>query len=143
MTFFNVGTQRASRSINEKLVDSVLGSTLRSVGFVCSLIEFQTKIPPCSRWLDGTPTSRIITRCTQDIVTVDGDLAKKMASLAELVVSMAIKLGSSVIFTPVFLLPGVLIATLGVYIGNIYMRAQMPVKREMRQVQLFLNKVGT
>ena len=63
-----------------------------------------------------------------------------MASLAELGLSMAIKLGGSVVFTPVFLLPGVLIATLGVYIGNIYMRAQMPVKREMRQVQLFLNK---
>ena len=63
-----------------------------------------------------------------------------MASLGELVVSMAIKLGGSVIFAPVFLLPGVFIATLGVYIGNIYLRAQMPVKREMRQVQLFLNK---
>ena len=31
MLFYYVGTQRASRSINAKLVDSVLGSTLRSV----------------------------------------------------------------------------------------------------------------
>ena len=68
---------------------------------------------------------------------VDGDLAQNMASLAELVVSMAIKLGGSVVFTPVFLLPGILIAILGVYIGNIYMRAQMPVKREMRQFSCF------
>jgi hypothetical protein len=36
----------------------------------------------------------------------------------------------------VFLLPGVSIALLGVYIGNIYLRAQMSVKREKRQVQL-------
>ena len=31
MLFYYVGTQRASRSINAKLVDSVLGSTLRLV----------------------------------------------------------------------------------------------------------------
>ena len=45
---------------------------------------------------------------------------------------MVIKLGGPVLFTPVFLLPGVLIGVLGGYIGNIYLRAQMSVKREMR-----------
>lgn len=45
--FFVYGALRASRSIHKGLVKSVLGTTLR--------------------WLDQTPTSRIITRCTQDI----------------------------------------------------------------------------
>ena len=41
------GVVRASRSIHKTLVGSILSATLR--------------------WLDKTPTSRIITRCTQDI----------------------------------------------------------------------------
>ena len=44
---FVYGALRASRTIHRDLVTSVLGTTLR--------------------WLDKTPTSRIITRCTQDI----------------------------------------------------------------------------
>lgn len=35
-TFFNFGTQRASRSIGAKLVDSVLGSTLRLVKLIAA-----------------------------------------------------------------------------------------------------------
>ena len=41
------GVLRASRSMHATLIRSVLSATLR--------------------WLDKTPTSRIITRCTQDI----------------------------------------------------------------------------
>ena len=130
MMFYYVGTQWASRSINAKLVDSVLGSTLRSVR-VCRVKEFYTDIT-CSSWLDETPSSRIITRCTQDISTIDGSLTWSFSGVVELCVEMATKLGGPVLFTPIFLLPGVLIALLGVYIGNIYLRAQMSVKREKR-----------
>ena len=127
--FYYNGTQRASRSINAKLVDSVLGSTLRSVDV--SGIGFRTDMH-CSSWLDETPTSRIITRFTQDIATIDGNLTWSFSVVVELCVEMTIRLGGPVFFTPVFLLPGVLITVLGVYIGNIYLRAQMSVKREMR-----------
>ena len=135
MLFYYVGTQRASRSINAKLVDSVLGSTLRSVKVagLGSYIDI-----PCSSWLDETPTSRIVTRCTQDIATVDGNLYLSFGGVVEIIGEMLTKLGGPVLFTPIFLLPGVLIAFLGVYIGNIYLRAQMSVKREKRQVQLSL-----
>jgi ABC-type multidrug transport system fused ATPase/permease subunit len=44
---FMFGSIRASRTIHRKLIESVLGTTLR--------------------WLDTTPTSRVITRVTQDI----------------------------------------------------------------------------
>ena len=129
MLFYYVGTQRASRSINAKLVDSVLGSTLRSVRLAGS--GFLTDIL-CSSWLDETPTSRIITRCTQDIGTVDGNLLYSFADVVEIVTTMLTKLGGPVFFTPIFLLPGVSIAFLGVYIGNLYLKAQMSVKREKR-----------
>ncbi|KAF8157953.1 multidrug resistance-associated ABC transporter [Crassisporium funariophilum] len=110
-SIYNLATQRASRTINAQLVDSILGSTLR--------------------WLDETPTSRVIARCTQDIATLDNDLAWNFGGVVELAVFMIVKLGGPVIFTPIFLLPGVLILFLGVQLGNIYLRAQMSVKREM------------
>ena len=45
--YFVLGSLRAGKIIHEKLVVSIMRTTLR--------------------WLDKTPTSRIITRCTQDI----------------------------------------------------------------------------
>ncbi|KDR83119.1 hypothetical protein GALMADRAFT_238944 [Galerina marginata CBS 339.88] len=105
------GTMRASRKINGQLVDSVLGSTLR--------------------WLDETPAARIITRCTKDIAAVDSEIPMMFGAVVELLTCMIVKLTGPVIFTPIFLLPGIFIAVLGVYIGNIYLKAQMSVKREM------------
>lgn len=50
----------------------------------------------------------------------------------ELVISVLTKIGVIVIFTPVFLVPGVSVAVLGLYLGNMYLKAQLSVKREMR-----------
>ncbi|KAF5327417.1 hypothetical protein D9619_004696 [Psilocybe cf. subviscida] len=111
VVIYSYGTQRASRTINTRLIDSVLGSTLR--------------------WLDETPASRIIARCTQDMVAVDTSVAGAFLSVIDLGTSMLIKLVGPVIFTPLFLLPGIAIATIGIYIGNIYLKAQISVKREM------------
>ncbi|KAI9509765.1 hypothetical protein F5148DRAFT_1275094 [Russula earlei] len=49
------GSLRASRSIHRQLIEAVLGTSLR--------------------WLDTTPTSRVITRVTQDIRAVDGPIS--------------------------------------------------------------------
>ncbi|PPQ71032.1 hypothetical protein CVT26_011497, partial [Gymnopilus dilepis] len=105
------GAMRASRVINAQLVESVLGSTFR--------------------WLDKTPAARIITRCTQDIAAVDGELASNFAAVVDYLIMTLVKLAGPVIFTPIFLLPGVVIGVVGVYLSNIYLKAQMSVKREM------------
>ncbi|KAG2160129.1 uncharacterized protein EDB93DRAFT_1113551 [Suillus bovinus] len=105
------GSMRASRTIHKKLVQSVLGTTLR--------------------WLDTTPTSRVITRCTQDIRAVDGPFAQGIGWVVELSVTMIVKLGAVVVMTPVFFVPGLFIGLLGGWIGRIYMKAQLSVKREM------------
>ncbi|KAF8157969.1 hypothetical protein B0H34DRAFT_797400 [Crassisporium funariophilum] len=107
---FQYGTQRASRRISGQLVDSILGSTLR--------------------WLDETPTSRILVRCTQDIENLDTYLASNFGSVVSAVMTMSIKLAGPVLFTPIFLVPGVVMGVLGAYVGNIYVRAQMSVTRE-------------
>ncbi|CCM01503.1 uncharacterized protein FIBRA_03559 [Fibroporia radiculosa] len=82
-------------------------------------------------WLDMTPTSRIITRCTQDIAAVDGPITEYFRAVAEISLAMLIKLAAVVVMSPIFLIPGVLIAILGGWCGQIYMKAQLSVKREM------------
>ncbi|KIO07506.1 hypothetical protein M404DRAFT_24002 [Pisolithus tinctorius Marx 270] len=105
------GTLRASRAIHKKLVEAILGTTLR--------------------WLDTTPTSRVITRCTQDIRAIDGPFAQELSWVVELTISLLFKLGAVVLFTPLFLLPGILVGVVGTWVGRIYMKAQLSVKREM------------
>ncbi|KAI6134164.1 ABC transporter type 1, transmembrane domain-containing protein [Pisolithus croceorrhizus] len=105
------GTLRASRAIHKKLVEAVLGTTLR--------------------WLDMTPTSRVITRCTQDIRAIDGPFAQELSWVIELTITLLFKLGAVVLFTPLFLLPGVLVGVVGIWVGRVYMKAQLSVKREM------------
>lgn len=82
-------------------------------------------------WLDETPAARIISRCTQDIAAVDGTIVQTFAAIVEIALCMLVKLAGPVIFTPTFLIPGVFVTVIGIYIGNIYLKAQMSVKREM------------
>ncbi|KAF4617652.1 hypothetical protein D9613_005677 [Agrocybe pediades] len=105
-----LGSLRASRRINRLLVDSILGSTLR--------------------WLDETPTARIITRCTQDIRAVDSTLPQTLMWLAEIINAFVTKLGAVVLFTPIFLFPGLGVAVAAFFIGNMYLKTQLSVKRE-------------
>ncbi|KAL0957018.1 hypothetical protein HGRIS_003119 [Hohenbuehelia grisea] len=110
LTFY-MGIVRASRRIHEQLVEAVLGTTLR--------------------WLDTTPTSRVIARCTQDIRAVDGPISQNLMWLLDLTVAMLIRLSAVILYTPIFVFPGALIAFLGGWCGQIYMAAQLSVKREM------------
>ena len=84
------------------------------------------------RWLDETPTGRIIARCTQDIRAVDDPIPEIVVVLTELVITMLTKLVVIIIFSPIFMLPSMFIAIFGLFLGNLYLRAQLSVKREMR-----------
>ncbi|KAF4608742.1 hypothetical protein EYR40_001089 [Pleurotus pulmonarius] len=105
------GILRASKEIHVQLVDAVLGATLR--------------------WLDTTPTSRVITRCTQDIKSIDSFIPQYLDMLLAMATDMVIKLGVIIIFTPLFLGPSVVIAVFGSWVGQVYIAAQLPVRREM------------
>ncbi|KAJ7363093.1 hypothetical protein DFH08DRAFT_910875 [Mycena albidolilacea] len=78
------GQLRASKVIHSNLISSVLSAPLR--------------------WLDTTPTSRILAR---------------------------MKFGAVVIYTPIFFFPGAVVGILGAWIGQIYIAGQLPVKRLM------------
>ncbi|EIN13416.1 P-loop containing nucleoside triphosphate hydrolase protein [Punctularia strigosozonata HHB-11173 SS5] len=110
-TFYTFGQLRASRTIHRKLIESILGTTLR--------------------WLDKTPTSRVIARCTQDIRAIDGPVSDYLAAVLEMSIQMFTKLVAVILFTPIFIIPGVAIAALGAWCGQIYIKAQLSVKREM------------
>ncbi|KAF9229723.1 P-loop containing nucleoside triphosphate hydrolase protein [Gyrodon lividus] len=105
------GSLRASRSIHKRLLNAILGTTLR--------------------WLDTTPTSRVITRCTQDIRAIDGPFAQQISWVIELTLALVFRLLAVVSLTPSFLLPGILVGVVGGWAGRIYMKAQLSIKREM------------
>lgn len=108
--FFTITALKASRGLHFRLIKSILGSTLR--------------------WLDITPTSRVITRCTQDIRAMDDTVPQMFYLFSEVSVTMIAKLVAVVIMTPIFLLMGALVFMLGGFLGQIYIKAQLAVKRE-------------
>ncbi|VDC03254.1 unnamed protein product [Peniophora sp. CBMAI 1063] len=105
------GVLRAARNIHAQLMDAILGTTLR--------------------WVDSTPSSRIITRCTKDIKAIDGQLAFQFKWLVSVSAQLIVQLVAIVLVAPAMLLPGLVILALGAWVGNVYMKAQLPVKREM------------
>ena len=101
----------------------------------------------CFRWLDKTPASRIITRCTQDIKAgkhiphltgatrsllepVDDQVGRMMGVLVEMATAMLLKLGAVMLYSPIFAIPGVIMAVVGSWVGHVYLKAQLAVKRE-------------
>ncbi|KAH9077606.1 hypothetical protein EDB83DRAFT_2285647 [Lactarius deliciosus] len=108
---YTFGTLRASRSIHQKLIESILGTTLR--------------------WLDTTPTSRVIARVTQDIRALDDPISRTFNGLIEITINALIKFSTVVYLTPVFVVPGVAMVVLGAWLGQVYMKAQIAIKREM------------
>ncbi|KIK58469.1 hypothetical protein GYMLUDRAFT_45326 [Collybiopsis luxurians FD-317 M1] len=105
------GQNRGSRRIHKQLADAILGTTLR--------------------WLDKTPTSRILTRFTQDINAIDILIPEWARNSFDQTMKLAFKLAAIVLFTPLFLIPGVAALAAGYTCAQIYLKSQMSVKREM------------
>ncbi|KAJ7283178.1 P-loop containing nucleoside triphosphate hydrolase protein [Mycena rebaudengoi] len=105
------GQLRASKTIHQQLIASILSAPLR--------------------WLDVTPTSRIIARVTNDIRAVDDVLATMLFQTSALITDMAVRFIAVILYTPIFFVPGLLIGALGGWVGQIYIAAQLPAKRFM------------
>ncbi|KAG7091560.1 hypothetical protein E1B28_010587 [Marasmius oreades] len=108
--FHAVLAVRASRTIHIRLMQSVLTTTLR--------------------WLDITPVSRILTRCTGDINTVDSRLPNMLQELGVLGTRMITQLIALVIYTPIFIPPAVVLVLLGKWCGDLFGRAVLCIRRE-------------
>ncbi|KAI0782154.1 P-loop containing nucleoside triphosphate hydrolase protein [Abortiporus biennis] len=104
------GSLHAAKVIHRILVKSIFGATMR--------------------WLDKTPVSRILTRCTEDIASIDGAIPRFLYILIDVSLQLVSKMMAIVAVAPTFLLPGVILSVAGFLLGDIYMKAQLPVKRE-------------
>lgn len=62
---------------------------------------------------------------------VDGPISMGLWRLSEMTMAMLVKFSAVVLLTPAFLAPGILVAILGGWIGQVYIAAQLSVKREM------------
>ncbi|KAH8072269.1 hypothetical protein BXZ70DRAFT_1074090 [Cristinia sonorae] len=113
--YYVLGAIRASKKIHERLISSVLGSTLR--------------------WLDTTPTSRVVNRCTQDIASVDDDIPNLFSQVAEVTTFMLARLVAVIIVAPAALIPGLLVGIFGLTLGRLYLKTQLAIKREMSNAQ--------
>ncbi|KAJ6461033.1 multidrug resistance-associated ABC transporter [Mycena sanguinolenta] len=109
--YFTLGSFNASKTIHTQLFNSVVGTTFR--------------------WLDVTPTSRIIARFTADIDAIDDSLSEGFWDLTQTTFALLTRLLAIVVFAPLFFVPGMFVGTMGVWCGRIYMSSQMSVKREM------------
>lgn len=86
-------------------------------------------------WLDETPTGRIIARCTQDIGAVDNSVPQYLTIVIESIMLCVLAIGGIVLFTPIFIFPGLIASFVGALLGNWYLKAQLSIKREMRYVR--------
>ena len=64
-------------------------------------------------------------------MTVDGPISDYLGWLFDMTISMLIKFASVIIVSPIFMIPGVLVSVLGAWCGQIYIKSQLSVKREM------------
>ncbi|KAG5341450.1 hypothetical protein C0989_010391 [Termitomyces sp. Mn162] len=112
---FTLGALRASESLHRQLVETILSATFR--------------------WLDKTPTSRIITRVTQDVSAVDTVIPELFAHMFELFFTITVRFIAILVYTPTVGLFAIVIFVIGGLLGNVYMQSQLSVKRSMSKVK--------
>lgn len=100
---------RAGRVIHDQLSESLLIATFR--------------------WLDTTPTSRIMTRCTQDVQSIDGPLVQLTSHFVSTLMTALTRMLAVAVSAPTYALPSLIIGSFGMLIGHVYIKAQLPVKR--------------
>lgn len=64
-------------------------------------------------------------------LSVDGPIARNLSYLLEISLSMLIKFGAVIVLSPIFTLPGIAAFLIGGWAGQVYIKAQLSVKREM------------
>lgn len=103
------GSIRASRTIHERFTAVIIRTNMR--------------------FLDSTPVGRIVSRFTRDINAVDRPLSLYLQHVCNISASLAFKLAIIMYLTPIFLIPSILCAVVGAFIGHLYIIAQLSVKR--------------
>jgi hypothetical protein len=143
------GALRASRSIHQKLIESVLGTTLRYASIISALANADNFLFFVGGWtrpqhpelsLASHRTSALVRFSSLTWVEcishyfhslVDGPVSNSFSWFIDISAAMFLKFLAVVFITPGFTVPGVAIAILGSWLSRVYMRAQLAIKREM------------
>jgi hypothetical protein len=140
------GSIRASRIIHHQLLESVLGTTLRYTRYL-DFTTLLTRTCPDGSTLHQPLVSSLALPKTSGLVrvyigfthgkqrltrvSVDDPIPWEFVWLTWTILSMLARFIAVVLFSPIFLLPGMVAAGLAGWCGHVYMRSQMSVKREM------------
>lgn len=62
---------------------------------------------------------------------MDGPVSQNLGWVIELTITLAIRFAAVVLMSPIFVVPGLVVGILGSWCGQIYIKAQLSVKREM------------
>lgn len=98
-----------------------------------------------TRWLDTTPVSRVLTRFSQDCQAIDSGLPSLVSSTTRRTIKLAIYLITVIIASgwPALSI-GIIVAASGVFFGQLYIKAQLPLKRHLSTLRApVLGHVGT
>ncbi|KAG0635925.1 hypothetical protein HOY80DRAFT_892204 [Tuber brumale] len=98
-----------ARRIHEKLVSAVLYSPIR--------------------FFDTTPVGRIINRLSNDIASLDNSLGVYVKVVFDQLLDIVFRAGVMTGLLPAFLFPTILVSLIGITCGELYVRAQIGVKR--------------
>ncbi|KAJ7891356.1 P-loop containing nucleoside triphosphate hydrolase protein [Mycena olivaceomarginata] len=108
--------------------DSLINLQTWYLGYFASQYEEHDGSEVRLQFLDVTPTSRVIARCTQDLRDVDANIGQTLWAVLDLFFFAGIRLGAIVLLAPPFLLPAVVLLLAGTWIGSLYTKAQLSVK---------------
>ena len=68
--------------------------------------------------------------CILTAFPVDSQFSSAVNYVLDVALQILMKIGAVVIISPIFAAPAMVVLVIGGWVGNIYMRAQLPVKRE-------------
>ena len=128
-TIYLLGVIRASRILHQVLIKSILAATLRFVGdhsWHVNVAHIET------RWLDTTPISRVLTRCSQYISAIDERISGLFLQTSMFIGRVIVQAGTVIIVAGwQMIIPALVTIVFGISFGHIYIVAQLPVKRLM------------
>ncbi len=79
---------------------------------------------------------RIITRCTQDISGVDGGVQANLFYFLYLTIVLSMYFATSVVMAGIFaVIPGFIMLSLGAFLGHVYLKASLCMRREMSNLK--------
>ena len=108
-TFYQRGAWTAAKTLHRKLVRGV----------------FQASIS----WFDVTPVGRIINRFAKDISSLDLRLLMFLQYVIDSALQIVFRIGAVTSVMPVFVVPAIVVACVGYVLGEVYVRANIAVKR--------------